>query len=237
VITDVTDMVNSPTNMSSDYLVQSPELSAGDNEEDTQEEQAVPRYSRRCPEEENANIMDKVERVARKRNLEGNIAVPISDSNSFAALSNNELMCRAYKMGVQIPDNDFAAIDILRELETSRNNLADKNVSAQLHTNNLYIENNIGNSTPLSMDWIPPSDNDEPFTIVRKKGKKSSRKKPTVIVSRPNTRSQTKNDSPSSDKSTQIPGRVTRKHVKPSRLKRKVSFGTVGVWGKSSNLH
>jgi hypothetical protein len=102
VITDVTDMVNSPTNMSSDYLVQSPELSAGDNEEDTQEEQAVPRYSRRCPEDENANIMDKVERVARKRNLEGNIVVPISDSNSFAALSNNELMCRAYKMGVQI---------------------------------------------------------------------------------------------------------------------------------------
>jgi hypothetical protein len=152
VITDVTDMVNSPMNVSSDYLVQSPELSTEDKEEDTQEEQAAPRCSRRGPKDENTNIMDKVEKVARKRNLEGNIVVPVSDSNSFAALSNNELMCRAYKKGVHIPDNDFATIDILRDLEASRNDLANKNVSAQLHANNLYTEKNIGNSTPLSMD-------------------------------------------------------------------------------------
>jgi hypothetical protein len=217
VITDVTDLVNSPTNVSSDYLVQSPELSAEDKEDDNQEEPVAP--SRRVPAHANMNIMDKVEKVAKKRNLEGNIAVPISDSNSFAALSNTELMCRALKMGVHIPDNDFTAIDILRDLETSRNDLANKNVSTQLHADNLYIENNTGNSTPLSMDWIPSSDNDEPFTIVEKRGKKSARKKPVVLVSRPNTRSQANKGSPSGDKTTQIPGRVTRNHVKPNRFK------------------
>jgi hypothetical protein len=150
-------------------MVQSPELPTEDKEDDNQEEPAAP--SRRDPADANMNIMDKVEKVAKKRNLEGNIAVPISDSNSFAALSNTELMCRALKMGVHIPDNDFTAIDILRDLETSRNDLANKNMSAQMHADNLYIENNIGNSTPLSMDWIPSSDNDEPFTIVRNRGK------------------------------------------------------------------
>jgi hypothetical protein len=156
---------------SSGYLVQSPEISLEDKEEEIQEELDVSRCSRRAPADTNTNIMYNVEKAAKKRNLEGNIAVPISDSNSFAALSNTELICRALKMGVHIPDNDFTAIDILRDLETSRNDLANKNVSAQLHADNLYIENNIGNSTPLSMDWIPSSDNDEPFTIVRNRGK------------------------------------------------------------------
>jgi hypothetical protein len=171
VITDVTDTVTSPMDESSGYLVQSPEISLEDKEEEIQEELDVSRCSRRAPADTNTNIMYNVEKAAKKRNLEGNIASPAFDSNSFATLSNSELMCRAHKMGVHIPDNDFAAIDILRDLETSRNELANKNVSAQLHADNLYIENNIGNSTPLSMDWIPSSDNDEPFTIVRNKGK------------------------------------------------------------------
>jgi hypothetical protein len=113
-------------------------------------------------------------------------------------------------MSVNIPDND---------LEASRNDLADKHASTQIHTDTLFIENNVGNSTPLSMEWNPTSDNEGPFTIVRNKGKKASRKKPIVIISRPNTRSQSNNELFSGDKSAPIPGRVARKHAKPSRFK------------------
>lgn len=171
VITDISDMINSPMVDSPGYLVQSPDISSGDRVEEVQVELDSSRCSYRAPADVNTNIMDKVENAAKKRNLEGNIAPPFYDSNSFAALSNNELMSRAHKMGVHIPDNDFAPINILRDLETSRNDLADKAMAAHLHTDTLYIENNVGNSTPLSMDWNPSSDNDEPFTIVRNRGK------------------------------------------------------------------
>jgi hypothetical protein len=97
-------------------------------------------------------------------------------------------------MGVNIPDNDFAAIEILRDLEASRNDLADKHASTQNYSDTLFIENNVGNSNHVSMDWNPTSDNEEPFTVLRNKGKKASRKKPIVIISRPNTRSQSNKD-------------------------------------------
>ena len=67
------------------------------------------------------NMMERVDEkalaAAKKRDIEGTIHSP----NSFETLSNPELMLRAVKMRVQIPDNDFASIDILRELEKCRN--------------------------------------------------------------------------------------------------------------------
>ena len=70
------------------------------------------------------NAQNKMERVneraievAKKRDLEG-----ISHNlNSFDALSDPELILRAVKMGINIPDTDFANVDILRELENCRN--------------------------------------------------------------------------------------------------------------------
>ncbi|KAM0861550.1 hypothetical protein ACQ4PT_045822 [Festuca glaucescens] len=52
------------------YLVQSPELSLEDKEEDIQEELDVSRCSRRASSDADTNIMDKVEKAAKKRNLE-----------------------------------------------------------------------------------------------------------------------------------------------------------------------
>jgi hypothetical protein len=201
------------------YLVQSPDVSLEDNVEEAREESDPRMNCRRASADMNSSIMEKVEIVARKRSLEGNTAPTPDNSNSFSVLSNSELMCRAHKMGVNIPDNDFAAIDILRDLEASRNDLAEKCMSSRKNEDTLFIENNVGNSTPLSMDWNPLSDNEEPFTIVRNKGRKASRKKPVVVISRPNTRSQTSEDLLSGDKSAPIPGRVARKRTKPSRFK------------------
>lgn len=62
---------------------------------------------------------------SKKRNLEG-ITTPTSH-NQFSVLSNTAIMLRASLMGVKIPDDNFAMVDILRELEVSRNLLHDKN--------------------------------------------------------------------------------------------------------------
>ena len=64
-------------------------------------------------------IDEKAAEVAKKRNLEGNN----NTSNTFDVLSDPELILHAVKMGVDIPDTDFASIDILRELEKSRSQL------------------------------------------------------------------------------------------------------------------
>jgi hypothetical protein len=218
MVIDVSDSSSSPLGDPPGYLVQSPDASLEDNVEEAQEESDPRMNCCRASADMNSSIMEKVEIVARKRSLEGNAVPTSSNSNSFSVLSNSELMCRAHKMGVNIPDNDFTAIDILRDLEASRNDLAEKCMSRN-NEDTLFIENNVGNSTPLSMDWNPVSDNEEPFTIVRNKGRKASRKKPAVVISRPNTRSQTNEDLLSGDKSAPIPGRVARKRTKPSRFK------------------
>jgi hypothetical protein len=218
MVTDFSDSSSSPLGDPPGYLVQSPDASLEDNVEEAQEESDPRMNCRRASADMNSSIMEKVEIVARKRSLEGNAVPTSNNSNSFSVLSNSELMCRAHKMGVNIPDNDFAAIDILRDLEASRNDLAEKCMSRN-NEDTLFIENNVGNSTPLSMDWNPVSDNEEPFTIVRNKGRKASRKKPVVVISRPNTRSQTNEDLLSGDKSAPVPGRVARKRTKPSRFK------------------
>ena len=62
-------------------------------------------------------IEDKALAAAKKRDLEGTPHNP----NSFDALSDPELIIRAVKMGVNIPDADFTCVDILRELEKCRN--------------------------------------------------------------------------------------------------------------------
>lgn len=64
--------------------------------------------------------LEKVGDVAanrmRKRNLEG-MNMPNS-KNQFSALSDSAIILRASLMGVQIPDDDFATVDILRELDS-----------------------------------------------------------------------------------------------------------------------
>lgn len=88
--------------------------------------------------------------IVNKRNLEG---TP-SYSNSFKVLSNTDLMLKAIKMGVQIPDSDFTSIDILRELEKSRNrcnsDLVDSNDCGNA---TLFLTNEKGEETPIDMNW------------------------------------------------------------------------------------
>jgi hypothetical protein len=80
-------------------------------------------------------------------------------------------------MGVRIPDNDFAAFGILRDLETARNDISSKNDNVKTSASTLFIENNTGEATPLSLDWVETSDNEEPFNVMDSRNCKSARKK------------------------------------------------------------
>ena len=74
------------------------------------------RLSVRTMQNMEAKVQDKATAISKKRNLEGNEPT----HNSFKVLSNHEMMLRATKMGVLIPDNNFSSIAILRELERVR---------------------------------------------------------------------------------------------------------------------
>ncbi|KAE8818921.1 hypothetical protein D1007_03314 [Hordeum vulgare] len=108
------------------YLVQSPDNS-GEKVEviptpPVREEMQV-RCSKRNMGGNVEHMGVRAERLAQKRDLQGN---SISPRNSFEVLSNLEIIFAAVKMGVNIPDDDFESIDIIRELEISRANIAKK---------------------------------------------------------------------------------------------------------------
>ena len=91
------------------------------------------RVSSRIEARANVNVMEKDVVYASKRNLEGNNhASPISNSNSFAVLSDQEIMVRAAGMDVNIPDDGFTVVNLVREMEIARGNLDDKVVSKSM---------------------------------------------------------------------------------------------------------
>ena len=72
------------------------------------------------------HILHQAEVISKKRNLECESSKSLS-SNSFDVLSNMEIVSRASLMGVDMPSDNFENIDLLKELEQSRDNMIDKN--------------------------------------------------------------------------------------------------------------
>jgi hypothetical protein len=99
-------------------------------------------------------------------------------------------MSRASFMGVDIPLDNFEKIDLIKELEKSRNNLASKNES---HADDLFVvHHDNGRKTHLALTWFENDEIDDSFSVVRlRKSKKGGAKKSVnVDISRPVTRSQ-----------------------------------------------
>ncbi|KAE8767763.1 hypothetical protein D1007_60868 [Hordeum vulgare] len=95
--------------------------------------------------------MWRAEKLAKKRNLQGNDLV---SENSFDVLSNMEIVNMAAHMGVNIPDDDFTVIDVIRELEKSRANIAKKiNTDIKQTEEVLLITNAAGESSHLNTAW------------------------------------------------------------------------------------
>ncbi|KAE8817505.1 hypothetical protein D1007_04932 [Hordeum vulgare] len=82
-------------------------------------------------------------------------------------LSNLEIISAAVKMGVNIPDDDFDSIDIIRELEISRANIAKKVDKNDIrHDTVLLITNAAGEASLLDTEWGGDADLDiDDFTV------------------------------------------------------------------------
>jgi hypothetical protein len=158
--TDVNEDIQYPMSGPIEYVVQSPESSLDTT---LQTDYAPARYNTRLQDEANLDVMTKATSLSRKRNLEGNhdlIPDPMA-SNSFVVLSDNQIFTIANMMGVRIPNDDFSHVNLLRELEDARNSLSFKNAPKSSIASTLFIENSLGDSTPLSMDWASSFDNDD----------------------------------------------------------------------------
>ncbi|KAE8800488.1 hypothetical protein D1007_23980 [Hordeum vulgare] len=172
-------MVESPDNAVEVEVIPTPPLATEENL----------RFSLRNVQSKMEDVQLKAAVVVKKRNAEGTL----HSHNSFDALSNQNMMLAASKMGVIIPDNDFVNIDIIRELEKFRNNNSrverEDVVEAEEDFNNMSLINANGVVTPLELGWMEEGNMEEDdFTIVRSR-KKNKIKKP-VVIARPVTRSQ-----------------------------------------------
>lgn len=145
------------------------------------------RFSLRNAQNKMERVDEKARAAAKKRDIEGTPRVP----NSFDTLSNPELILRAVKMGVNIPDADFTNVDIIRELEKCRNveTVKDKQTQPDVGGGHLVLTNAKGDQTPLNMNWEDNSDVDnDNFVVVRSRKKRE--RKINVVIARPCTRSQ-----------------------------------------------
>ena len=190
----------------SQYQVHSPDSSPV-----MEKEVAVEPKCARNQDKKMQKVLDQATHISRKRNLEGNSG---SSKNSFSVLSDKEIMLRASHMGVEIPDNDFESIDVLRSLEDARNNLKAKN-NIRKHENDSYVvDNDMGAKIPLQLEWHGQGVSDtETYTVVESRKTKRQRRK-SVVVARPCTRGQAKSRIPH-----EPPSRNPRNRQLPERFR------------------
>ncbi|KAE8783638.1 calcium-dependent protein kinase [Hordeum vulgare] len=177
-------------------------------------EEVQARFSKRTSGVNMEHVGVRAEKMAKKRNLQGNETL---SGNSFDGLSNMEIISSALQMGVNILDDSFAVIDVIRELEKSRANIAKKISNNEKQEDNLLlISNTAGESSPLNTSWGDEGDLDEEgFKIV--KSRKKERKKVNVVISKPLTRSQNQKLSGVAGK-TMDPGKPGNKTQSPKPI-------------------
>jgi hypothetical protein len=183
----------------SKYMVQFPDNSPEQIHESVEERHISDaiggRHSRRNLDQAGIPIVQRAAAL-KKRNLQGTSSPLNSSSNSFEILSDREIMIRAGKMGVIIPDDDFASVNLIRQLETTRNSLMEKHSDKPL-----MIENVDGSKTPLSMEWVPEDVEENDFICVESRKSRKKKERKSVVINRPMTRSQKRLDI-----SAQLPG-------------------------------
>lgn len=90
----------------------------------------IPRVERRASARLRRDLIlsteDKNMMMSKKRNLEG---TNLNNENSFSVLTDNDIMKLSKDMGITIDDSNFAAIDLVKELEIARHSLAEKKIA------------------------------------------------------------------------------------------------------------
>lgn len=144
----------------------------------TQEQQQQTRRSSRFVGQ-HMTIAEKAEELTRKRNLEG---TNLYSKNSFAVLSDEEIIDKTSKMGVNWDVNDMEVINVIKDLEIARHTLEKK----RDEKSNVTDENEEVVSPSVEqqlLGWHSESSDEEEFTLVTSKRSRKKKKKVTFCES------------------------------------------------------
>lgn len=132
------------------------------------------RRSERLKKDTCISTMEKNERMAAKRNLEGNS----KNCNSFASLTVDEIAHLSSDMGIAMNNNNFETFDLIKELEKARNDLHNKKVDQLCTSQTESIGNGQDENTILELEWIQDESSDsEEFILVESRKKEEIKKK------------------------------------------------------------
>lgn len=117
---------------------------------------------------------EKIEIIAKKRNLEGYTTA----HSILSDLSHDDLHAMSKKMEVVIEKDSSHSFDVLKELETARINLLNKQ---QKNSSNVHVEEIVeerDDNESLQLEWMHEETSEtEEFTLLQsRKKKKGSRK-------------------------------------------------------------
>jgi tetraacyldisaccharide-1-P 4'-kinase len=122
--------------------------------------------------------MEKVGKVAQKKNLEGNSQNP----NSFSVLSVDEVIHISSEMGVVIEDDDFATYNLLKDLEIARNDLYQKQSEQKLGPQTESVEVIPEGNNIHELEWLhEESSESEDFILVESRKKRNENKRSVKI--------------------------------------------------------
>lgn len=137
--------------------------------QDKEAVQIQERRSERPKKTANLTTMEKTGMMAQKRNLEGNS----QNSNSFAALSNNDIVHITSEMGIAIENDNFETCNLLNALETARNDLYMKQMEKQDVHSTVSVKNETMLLEAPALIWIhDESSEEEDFILVESRKKK-----------------------------------------------------------------
>lgn len=130
------------------------------------------RWSERLTKDTTLTTVEKNERMAQQRNLEGNSKKP----TSFSMLPTGDIIHISANMGVNINHDDFETFELIRDLEKARDDLYMK----QCENNKTYQTETVeivgNNSNLLELEWLnEESSEPEDFLLVESRKKKKGK--------------------------------------------------------------
>lgn len=136
------------------------------------------RRSERLIKDTHLSIKEKNERIAQKRNLEGN---PVN-ANSFSVLPVEELISISCNMGIAIQNDAFDTFNLIRDLEKARNDLYLKQSENKQPSQTESVGNEPVENAPLELEWLhDESSETEDFILVESRKKRRESKKKVKI--------------------------------------------------------
>ncbi|CAN6361149.1 unnamed protein product [Urochloa humidicola] len=164
------------------------------------------RWSQRIQKDKMEKLMKMASGSNKKRTLEGTS----SDQNSFSVLCNDDIIDRSNQLGVALDVNDYAQIDIMRDLELARQALNKKEVETkdQLEVEGQESEeNNVEIQAENLSEWLSEETSDvelEEFTVVTSKRNRKPPNRLSLSGIKPKNKKKSK-EIPCKKKNREIP--------------------------------